>query len=84
VIVNVCAALVSMPPFALAAVVVQLHGCMDDARRAGRPRERRSQGPFVIKDRVRLLGGQLHIESQPGEGARLEIAVPLSRHAIHA
>jgi len=41
-------------------------------------------GPFVIKDRVRLLGGQLHIESQPGQGARLEIAVPLSRHAIHA
>ena len=39
-------------------------------------------GPFVIKDRVRLLGGQLHIESQPGQGARLEIAVPLSGHAI--
>ena len=42
------------------------------------------QGPFVIKDRVRLLGGQLNIESQPGQGARLEIAVPLSSHAIHA
>ena len=41
-------------------------------------------GPFVIKDRVRLLGGQLNIESQPGQGARLEIAVPLSTHAIHA
>jgi signal transduction histidine kinase len=42
------------------------------------------QGPFVIKDRVRSLGGQLNIESQPGQGARLEIAVPLSSHAIHA
>jgi signal transduction histidine kinase len=36
------------------------------------------EGPFVIKDRVRLLGGRLNIESQPGQGARLEIAVPLS------
>jgi signal transduction histidine kinase len=42
------------------------------------------QGPFVIKDRVRLLGGQLNIESQPGQGARLEIAVPLTHHDVHA
>jgi signal transduction histidine kinase len=40
------------------------------------------KGPLVIKERVRLLGGQLTIESDPGHGARLEIAVPLSRHGI--
>ena len=38
------------------------------------------KGPLVIKERVRLLGGQLTIESDPGHGARLEIAVPLSGH----
>jgi signal transduction histidine kinase len=40
------------------------------------------KGPLVIKERVRLLGGQLTIESDPGHGARLEIAVPLSSHGI--
>ena len=40
------------------------------------------KGPLVIKERVRLLGGQLTIESDPGRGARLEIAVPQSRHGI--
>ena len=40
------------------------------------------KGPLVIKERVRLLGGQLTIESDPGHGARLEIAVPLSGHGI--
>jgi signal transduction histidine kinase len=39
------------------------------------------KGPLVIKERVRLLGGQLTIESDPGHGSRLEIAVPLS-HGI--
>ena len=40
------------------------------------------KGPLVIKERVRLLGGELTIESDPGHGARLEIAVPLSNYAI--
>jgi len=40
------------------------------------------KGPLVIKERVRLLGGELTIESTPGHGARLEIAVPLSNYAI--
>ena len=38
-------------------------------------------GPLVINERVRLLGGALTVESDPGRGARLEIAVPLSQHA---
>jgi len=38
--------------------------------------ERARKGPRVIKERVRLLGGSLAIESTPGAGARLEIALP--------
>jgi signal transduction histidine kinase len=41
-------------------------------------------GPLVIKERVRQLGGQLTLESDPGRGARLEIGVPLSGHVTHA
>jgi signal transduction histidine kinase len=34
------------------------------------------RGPAVIKERVRAVGGDLLIESNPGRGARLEISVP--------
>jgi signal transduction histidine kinase len=34
-------------------------------------------GPVSIKRRVRLLGGELKIDSRPGSGAALEIQVPL-------
>jgi signal transduction histidine kinase len=34
------------------------------------------QGPTVLKERVRGLGGDLAIESAPGHGARLEILLP--------
>jgi len=37
------------------------------------------QGPRVIKERVRSIGGQLAVDSLPGLGARLEITLP--RHA---
>jgi signal transduction histidine kinase len=40
------------------------------------------RGPLVIKERVRLIGGELTIESDPGQGARLEIAVPLSDYVL--
>jgi signal transduction histidine kinase len=42
------------------------------------------KGPLVIKERVRLLGGHLTIESEPGRGALLEIDVPLASHAMEA
>jgi signal transduction histidine kinase len=38
--------------------------------------EEQSQGPYVIRERVSTLGGELEIESKPGRGARLEIAFP--------
>ena len=44
--------------------------------------EKGRRGPLVIKERVRLIGGELTIESDPGQGARLEIAVPLSGYGL--
>jgi signal transduction histidine kinase len=41
------------------------------------------KGPLVINERVRQLGGALTVESEPGRGARLEIAVPVSNHASY-
>ncbi len=38
------------------------------------------QGPMVIKERVRSIGGQLVVESRPGKGARLEVLCPQKRH----
>jgi signal transduction histidine kinase len=41
------------------------------------------KGPLVIKERVRLIEGELTIESNPGRGSRLEITVPQRQDAIH-
>lgn len=38
------------------------------------------RGPLVIKERVRLIGGELTIDSSPGQGARLEITIPDVTH----
>jgi signal transduction histidine kinase len=38
--------------------------------------ERSGKGPVVIQERVRLIEGELTIESNPGRGSRLEITVP--------
>ena len=35
-----------------------------------------AQGPFVIRERVSALGGELAVDSKPGRGARLEIDLP--------
>jgi signal transduction histidine kinase len=37
------------------------------------------KGPLVIKERVRLMDGNLTIESSPGQGSRLEIRIPQVR-----
>ena len=34
------------------------------------------KGPYVIKERVRALGGDLTLVTSPGGGARLEILLP--------
>jgi two-component sensor histidine kinase len=35
-----------------------------------------ARGPQVLRERVRLIGGELSIASTPGKGTRLEITVP--------
>jgi signal transduction histidine kinase len=41
--------------------------------------ETAGKGPAVIRERVRLLAGELTIESTPGHGARLEVRIPPAR-----
>lgn len=41
------------------------------------------KGPAVIRERVRLLAGELTIESNPGHGARLEVRIPPARKTNH-
>lgn len=38
--------------------------------------EELGKGPMIIKERVRLIGGGLTVESNPGQGARLEVTLP--------
>jgi signal transduction histidine kinase len=45
--------------------------------------EHAHQGPLVIHERVRAIGGELSIDTRPGRGARLEIKIPQQElHAI--
>jgi len=46
--------------------------------------DRERKGPLVIKERVRSIGGELTIESTPGRGARLEIALRPGSQKVHA
>lgn len=41
------------------------------------------RAPAVIRERVRLIQGELTIESNPGRGARIEVSVPLTQAAVH-
>ena len=45
--------------------------------------ETTGKGPAVIRERVRLLAGELTIESNPGHGARVEVRVPPARKPNH-
>ncbi|HVO81560.1 MAG TPA: histidine kinase [Terriglobales bacterium] len=45
--------------------------------------ESQGKGPLVIKERVRLIEGELTIESNPGKGSRLEITVPQKRQPAY-
>lgn len=40
------------------------------------------RGPVVIKERVRAIGGSLTVDSAPGRGARLEIAIPSGESTV--
>jgi signal transduction histidine kinase len=45
--------------------------------------ETTGKGPAVIRERVRLLAGELTIESNPGHGARLEVRIPPAQKTAH-
>jgi len=45
--------------------------------------EAMGKGPLVIKERVRVIEGELTIESTPGRGSRLEISIPQRRDASY-
>ena len=45
--------------------------------------EEAGKGPMIIKERVRLIAGELTVESNPGQGTRLEISVPRSGEVPH-
>ncbi|HEV7218924.1 MAG: sensor histidine kinase [Terriglobales bacterium] len=41
------------------------------------------KGPVVIRERVRLIEGELTLESTPGQGSRLEVSIPQQREAAY-
>ena len=41
------------------------------------------KGPMIIKERLRLIAGDLTVESNPGQGTRLEIRVPRGGEVSH-
>jgi signal transduction histidine kinase len=41
------------------------------------------KGPMIIKERVRLIAGELTVESNPGQGTRLEVSVPRGGEVPH-
>ena len=43
--------------------------------------DRQRRGPVVIKERVRAINGELSVESEPGQGARLSIVWPIVRRS---
>ncbi len=65
-------------------VVIEDDGCgfSFSGRLSQTELEVQRKGPLVIKERVRLIDGELTIESNPGRGARLEISVPQKREEV--
>ena len=41
------------------------------------------KGPMIIAERVSLIGGELTVESNPGQGTRLEVTVPRDTEVTH-
>jgi signal transduction histidine kinase len=45
--------------------------------------EESGKGPMIIKERVSLIAGELTVESNPGQGTRLEVTVPRDGNVPH-
>ncbi len=41
------------------------------------------KGPVVIGERVRLIEGELTVESNPGQGSRLEVSIPQQQEVVY-
>jgi signal transduction histidine kinase len=52
-----------------------------EGRLSGPELEQRRVGPVVIRERARLIGADVAVESTPGSGARVEVTVPGVAHA---
>ena len=52
-------------------------------RFSGAELDQMGKGPMVIRERVRLIEGELTIESNPGRGSRLEVRVPKHRESSY-
>jgi signal transduction histidine kinase len=59
------------------------HGFAFAGRLSRLEEDTEGRGPLVIKERVRLIEGELTIESIPGRGSRLEISIPQKQQVIH-
>ena len=55
-----------------------------EGRLSQREMEDLGRGPMIIKERVRLIEGELTVESTPGQGTRLEVTVPRGGDGNHA
>jgi signal transduction histidine kinase len=54
-----------------------------EGRRTHPELDKMDRVPAVIRERTRLIDGQLTIESKPGQGARVEVRVAQHRQAAH-
>ena len=45
----------------------------------GDPRKPASYGLVGLRERALLVGGEVHVDSRPGEGTRIELRIPLAR-----
>ncbi|MBI4886769.1 MAG: hypothetical protein HY824_06730 [Acidobacteria bacterium] len=63
-------------------VVVEDDGCGFEfnGRLSGREMDERRLGPAIIKERARIVGAQLAVDSTPGVGARVELVLPEDAH----
>jgi signal transduction histidine kinase len=52
-----------------------------EGRLSAREMEKRRVGPAIIKERARIAGAQLAVDSAPGVGARLELTLNAGAHA---
>jgi len=66
-------------------VVIEDNGCgfPFTGRLSDEDLDKLGKGPVIIRERVRLIEGELTVESNPGRGSRLEISVPQRREATY-